>query len=110
MEKLQSLTAIDLPVTVWGVAGVAVVYILFSLARGWPSLPSGSPGLVKPDWPLLGSWRFFSDRWNFVMEAQRRSRSGNFSFWFGKHHVVSVSGAEGRKAYYHRKELDFNDG
>jgi len=38
------------------------------------------------------------------------SISGNFSFYFGKHHIVGLAGPEGKKTFFESKHLDFGQG
>jgi sterol 14-demethylase len=40
----------------------------------------------------------------------KESKTGNFSFWLGKHHVVGVSGEAARKEFLDNKNLDFVGG
>lgn len=39
-----------------------------------------------------------------------RSKTGNFSFWLGKNHVVAVSGEAARKEFLENRHLDFVHG
>jgi sterol 14-demethylase len=93
--------------------GSAIIYLLSQvLAQGTP-LPKGAPPLIKPgagDWPVLGSMRYFSDRQRFMLGHIAESISGNFSFYFGKHHIVGLGGAEGKKTFFESKLLDLSEG
>lgn len=44
------------------------------------------------------------------MAAKAQSKTGNFSFWLGKNHVVGVSGEAARKMYLDSRELDLIKG
>jgi len=95
---------------------VAVVSLLLGLSvlylYRWPSvsLPEGSPPLIKEDWPIIGTLRFFTARWDFFRETMAHSSSSSFSFHVGQKHVIGVFGEDARKAYFESKELDFSDG
>ncbi|KAK3946656.1 hypothetical protein QBC32DRAFT_319786, partial [Pseudoneurospora amorphoporcata] len=76
-----------------------------------PPLPSNAPPLFQTsDWPILGSLRFFTDRYRFYNQGILASKTGNFSFYFGKHHLVGLSGVEARKAFFEKKELNMTKG
>lgn len=75
-----------------------------------PSFPKSAPKLVRGGYPILGMLRFFSDRRNFFNEAIRVNRSGNFSFYFGKHQIVGLSGLAGRRTFFESKELNMSEG
>ena len=86
--------------------GIITIYLYYQR----PPLGGNSPKRVKGEWPLVGSYRFFSERWDFCREAIAQSTTGNFSFHVGKHAVVGLAGDEGRKLYLESKELDFDAG
>ena len=46
----------------------------------------------------------------FWRDAIRKSKTGNFSFWLGKNHVVGVSGEAARKMYLDNRSLDLIKG
>ncbi len=46
----------------------------------------------------------------FFRDSAKRSKTGNFSFWLGKYHVVGVSGEAARKAYLDNRVLNFDNG
>jgi len=102
----------DLPATVWIVLGTALFYLL-SQALSRKPLPKGAPPPIKPgagDWPVLGSLRFYFDRQRFMLGHVAESVTGNFSFYFGKHHIVGLGGPEGKKTFFESKNLDMNEG
>lgn len=43
----------------------------------------------------------------FWQGALRESKSGNFSFWQGKRHIVGISGVAARKMFFEHPQLDF---
>lgn len=109
MQRLMS----ELPATIWILLASGVVYLLFQVIARRPSLPRGTPTLIKPgagDWPVLGSLRYFSDRQRFMLSRIAESITGNFSFYFGKHHIVGLGGPEGKKTFFESKHLDFAQG
>lgn len=95
---------------------VTIISVLLGLCAAYlylrPSLvnPKGAPPLLKEDWPLVGTFRFFNGRWDFFKEAIAQSASGSFSFHVGTKHVVGISGDAARKFFYESKDLHFNDG
>ncbi|KAK3402796.1 cytochrome P450 [Sordaria brevicollis] len=96
-------------------AFISIILILSLLttyvANYRPSLPLNAPPLSKTsDWAILGSLRFFTDRYRFYNEGVLASKTGNFSFYFGKHHLVGLSGVEARKAFFEKKELNMTKG
>ncbi|KAF4635641.1 hypothetical protein G7Y89_g2441 [Cudoniella acicularis] len=72
--------------------------------------PSKSPKLVKEGYPILGTLRFFTARWDFFQHARAHSTTGNFSFFLGKHPVVGLSGEKGRQIFFESRDLDFTEG
>ncbi|KAK0720332.1 cytochrome P450 6A1 [Lasiosphaeris hirsuta] len=106
----------DLPPAVWLVIGTSLIYILAKAVQAAvqrPPLPEGTPKLLTAgpwDWPVLGALRFFSDRSNFIMDGVHSSSTGSFSFYFGQHHIVAVSGVEGRKSFFESKQLSMSEG
>lgn len=62
------------------------------------------------DWPLIGAVRFYIDKHDMFQQAQKTVTTGNFSFYIGKKLVVSLSGSEGRKAFFECKDLHLNKG
>lgn len=78
-----------------------------------PSLPLNAPPLWKSDdWPILGALRFFTQRTDMVLEAVAAHescgcRSGNFSFFLGKRHVVGIGRAQSaRTTFYESRDMD----
>ncbi|ROW08461.1 hypothetical protein VMCG_03185 [Cytospora schulzeri] len=96
--------------------GLSVIKLAISLF-GRPALPHNAPLLWKPDdWPLLGSLRFFTERTDMVLDATAAhessgSRTGNFSFFLGKKHVVGIGRTpEARITFYENRNLDLLQG
>ncbi|KAG5991256.1 hypothetical protein E4U52_003866 [Claviceps spartinae] len=78
-----------------------LVYLAYT-----PSLDALAPEFTSDTTPLIGSWGFYSRRWSFWRDSVARSKTGQFSFWLGKNHVVGVSGAAGRKMFLDHQHLD----
>ncbi|KAI6381024.1 hypothetical protein MCOR25_001325 [Pyricularia grisea] len=98
--------------------GTGILVLILSFFALWlrnmasrPPLPSSAPELLKTyEWPIFGSWRFFLDRADFFTEAAAASKTGNFSFYIGKLHIIGVSKEESRKAFFDSKGLDLAAG
>lgn len=88
---------------------MGLVSLLVNLPRHLP-FPPKAPKLLAEGYPVLGMLRFFSDRYKFFMDGIAVSSNGNFSFYFGKHQIVGVSGIEGRKTFFQSKAMDLNEG
>ncbi|KAL1302876.1 hypothetical protein AAFC00_003204 [Neodothiora populina] len=95
---------------------LTVLSVFFGLCAAYLYLrpafvrPKGAPPLLKEDWPIIGTLRFFTGRWDFFQEAIAASNTGSFSFHVGSKHVVGVSGDEARKTFFEAKDLDFLEG
>lgn len=83
---------------------------LIARATWRPALPKAAPKLIREGYPVLGMLRFFSDRRRFIMDGMRSSKTGNFSFFFGKHPIVNAAGIEGRKVFFESKALNMSEG
>lgn len=86
------------------------VFAVFIKIQWQPSFPKTAPKQVKEGYPLLGALRLFTSRADFCKDAVAQSNSGNFSFYFGKHRLVGVTGAEGRKTFFDSKDLNMSEG
>ena len=77
-----------------------------------PRIPENAPKAWGAyDWPVVGSaLKFYSKRRDMVVEGQATSKNGNFSFFIGKKHVVSLSGLAGRKTFFESPALNFPAG
>ncbi|KAM5466145.1 putative sterol 14alpha-demethylase [Microsporum ferrugineum] len=100
----QGLSAIILSLLL-----VSLVALLACLPRQLP-FPDGAPKLLSEGYPVIGMLRFFSDRYNFYTDGIAASNTGSFSFYFGQHQIVGVSGPEGRKMFFQSKSMDLNEG
>ncbi|POS73838.1 cytochrome P450 6A1 [Diaporthe helianthi] len=86
------------------------VLAVFIKIQWQPSFPKNAPKKIKEGYPLLGALRLFTSRAEFFKDALTFSNTGNFSLHFGKHQVVGMSGAEGRKTFFDSKDLDMSEG
>ncbi|KAI0193553.1 cytochrome P450 6A1 [Xylaria flabelliformis] len=94
--------------TVWVLLVTTAVTLLFQVF--WrPALPKNAPKWYKKgDWPILGALEFYyGRRADFMKDALRDSKTGNFSFYIGKKQLIGVSGEEGRKLFFESKDLNF---
>ncbi|OAA56523.1 Cytochrome P450 [Niveomyces insectorum RCEF 264] len=98
------------PATVGILVIVALATFVVGLVRR-PAFSKSAPQLVYGGgYPVLGMLRFFSERRNFIRDAARATKSGHFSFYFGKLQVVNVSGIEGRRTFLESRELNMSEG
>ncbi|WQF80831.1 Putative cytochrome P450 [Colletotrichum destructivum] len=74
-----------------------------------PAFPKGAPKRSTEDWPIFGSPRFFSEHGDFNLRGLARTAINNFSFYLGKHQVVSI-GAKGRMTYFDSNALNAGEG
>ncbi|KAH8743848.1 cytochrome P450 6A1 [Diaporthe sp. PMI_573] len=86
------------------------VIAVFIKIQWQPSFPKTAPKQIKEGYPLLGALRLFTSRGDFYKDALNRSNTGNFSFYFGKHQLVGMSGVEGRKTFFDSKDLNMSEG
>ncbi|KAF1952292.1 putative cytochrome P450 [Byssothecium circinans] len=70
-----------------------------------PKVDKRAPAFTSDTVPFIGSWNFFFKKMDFWRSSMARSKTGNFSFWLGKNHVVGVSGEAARKLYLEDRRL-----
>ncbi|KAI1378720.1 putative cytochrome P450 [Hypoxylon crocopeplum] len=70
-----------------------------------PTVDKRAPAFTTDVVPFIGSWSFFTQKMGFWKSSMARSKTGNFSFWLGKNHVVGVSGEAARKMYLDHRSL-----
>ncbi|KAI1750669.1 cytochrome P450, partial [Xylaria castorea] len=84
--------------------------ILAGLARG-TTLPHSPKEWRTYDWPIIGSaLQFYSRRRDMLIQGSKWSASGNFSFYVGKKHIISLNCLAGRRMFYESRELNFAAG
>ena len=117
----------QLPVTV-GITSVLAAITSFLAYQSYrPSVHPKSPAFISDTYPILGSLGFVTRQWwamplrrrllwashwqvkyrSFWKDALKESKTGNFSFWQGKIHIVGVSGTAARKLVLEHPNLDF---
>lgn len=83
--------------------------LLAHVVASRPSFPSSAPRLLK-GWPILGSIDFFRDRADFLDKNTKKVPNGQFSFYYGPHPIVAVSGPDARASFFNTRGLDLNKG
>lgn len=97
------------PVSVYVALGAMIIYaVASSVSR--PPFPKLAPKLVDESWPIIGSWAFWTERTNFWRRHLSKTSIGHFSFYFGPHQLVCLSGTEGRKFFFESKHLSMTEG
>jgi hypothetical protein len=86
----------------------AFLLLIAHIARR-PDFPKGAPKRSPEDWPIIGSPQFFSQHGDFNLRGLAMSATNNFSFYLGKHQIVSI-GAKGRKTYFEDNSLNAGEG
>ncbi|KAJ6547030.1 cytochrome P450 [Mycena capillaripes] len=59
---------------------------------------------------LMPAWLFFTKRYDFMCSTFKRTGQNMFRFRVLQHHVVALSGEEGRKAFFTEKNFDMQEG
>ncbi|KAM0794057.1 cytochrome P450 [Usnea florida] len=72
-----------------------------------PKFNRKSPAFTTDTVPLIGSWGFMTRKYDFYKKSVKESKTGNFSCWLGKHHMIGLSGEANRKAFLNEQRLDF---
>lgn len=83
-----------------------LVFLVASQAK----IPSNAPRRLRGEWPVIGSYGFFQERWRFCWENAKASATGNFSFHVGPHAVAAIHGEANRKLFLDSNQLDFGAG
>lgn len=96
----------DQPTNVLTAEAVLLVLVAWRCLARWSlKLDPNAPPLYK-ERGLFGSLRFLTSRAEYLAEGTRKSRDGQFSFWYGGNHVVVVSGETGRTSFQTARNLD----
>ncbi|KAK4234363.1 cytochrome P450 [Achaetomium macrosporum] len=99
------------PVAVGLTSLVTALVGLLAYLSYTPSVDKKAPALLTTGTtPFIGSFEYLQRQWTFWRKARAQSRTGNFSFWLGKHHVVGISGPNARKVFFETPELEFTSG
>lgn len=75
-----------------------------------PSFPKSAPPSLKHSLPLIGNLSFFTRRVPFLHEGFKASPTGHFSFNYGPHPIIALSGESGRQTIYNARGLDLGAG
>ena len=59
---------------------------------------------------IYHAWNFFQRRFDFVHSNFKRNPGNGFSFNVLHHHIVVLTGEDGRRAFYSNQHLDFEGG
>lgn len=97
------------PPGIWSILIICVIFLAGRLLGQIP-FPENAPNLVNEGYPGLGMLRFVYNGYQFFVDGSAMSKSGNFSFYCGKHQVVGLSGRHGRQAFFESKSLDLAKG
>ncbi|KAG5990627.1 hypothetical protein E4U54_004060 [Claviceps lovelessii] len=85
---------------------MAVLLFRYASRPAWhPQAPKALSG-----WPVLGSPGFFRNRWSFLRRHASATASGHFSFFYGPHPIVALSGTAARQTFFTSRSLDLNEG
>lgn len=92
------------------IASLVILTSIILYVFSKPAFPANAPKLTEDAWPLIGSTKFFTKRWDFYKNSVSRSQTGNFSFYAGKWPIVAVTGHANRKIFFESKQLSLQDG
>ncbi|KAJ7074289.1 cytochrome P450 [Mycena amicta] len=87
------------------VAIFAVVQVQFYCQR-----PDNSKIHDLGGFPMLSAWLFFTERDDFMCRTFKRTGQSIFRFRVLQHHVVALSGEDGRKLFFSEKNLNMDEG
>jgi hypothetical protein len=96
------------PTVQWTLA-VVLPFTLYRLCLTlWrPAFDSKTPATIHEGIPIIGSFRFWSARWEFF---KKHGKGKNFSFYVGSNRVIAVRGHAARQDFFNNRELDFSKG
>lgn len=97
------------PLAFLAVSLSSILLVVIHLLINRPDFPSTAPAYLK-GYPILGSLGFFGKRLDFLKRGQTLSPNRLFSFYYGRHAIVALSGTEGRSLFYTTRSLDLNAG
>lgn len=96
------------PATVW-VLLLTTFALIVARNNAHPALPKNAPAILK-GWPILGVPEFFGKRWDFMRETLKKTADGTFSFYYGPHPIVAMSGTKARTSFFASRGLHMGDG
>ncbi|KAL2195267.1 putative cytochrome P450 oxidoreductase [Corynascus similis CBS 632.67] len=98
------------PLTVGLSALVAFVFSFFIYVSSSPRIHPKAPAFTSDMTTILGATGFTTRPWSFWVNSFKESKTGNFSFWLGRRHIVGITGHAARKMFYDHPALDFVSG
>ncbi|PFH61087.1 hypothetical protein XA68_18295 [Ophiocordyceps unilateralis] len=87
----------------------AAVLVVVQMVASRPRLPAHAPTLVR-GWPVFGCLDFFRGRRDFLLRGRQMMPSRQFSFFYGPHPIVAVSGPAARASFFTARGLDLGAG
>ncbi|KAF2118823.1 cytochrome P450 [Lophiotrema nucula] len=89
---------------------LASAFLFLAYLSYAPPLHPNAPPFTSDKNLLIGSYGFFTKRWSFFKDSREHSKTGQFSFWLGKNHVVGITGEKARRGFLENRNLDFVSG
>ncbi|KAF8852512.1 putative cytochrome P450 [Acephala macrosclerotiorum] len=93
------------PQTIMSTSFIAIFASFLVYLSYTPKVDKRAPAFTSEAVPFIGSWNFFTQKMGFWKRSMAKSKTGNFSFWLGKNHIVGVSGEAARKMYLDSRNL-----
>ncbi|CZR62535.1 uncharacterized protein PAC_12432 [Phialocephala subalpina] len=91
-----------------------IILLLVGTYTIWAStgyrFSANAPKRLKEGYPIFGTLRFFTARWDLFQHAKAQTPSGNFSFFVGKHPVIGLTGEKARHVFFQSRDLGFTEG
>ncbi|RDA94977.1 hypothetical protein CP533_0108 [Ophiocordyceps camponoti-saundersi (nom. inval.)] len=107
--QFSAMTMTQLIILTLLVLLTCVGVVVFQMRASRPSLPPDAPGLFR-GWPVFGCVDFFRGRRDFLLRGRDLSPSRQFSFFYGPHPIVAVSGPAARASFFTSRGLDLGAG
>jgi cytochrome P450 len=92
--------------------GITICLALYAVIHTFflRRLPPNAPQAVSDNYPITGSFGFWTKRWDWFRTCRDKSKTGNFSYHAGPNTIVGLSGDVGRQLFFDSKALDFAAG
>lgn len=100
-------------VTLAIIVGASVLFtLLFRYLLHKDAFPKNTPPPTTLSWPIVGALGLFTQRAEWMEQAQAESKTGHFSFYAGPHSVTGICGKteEPRKLFFEDRRLGFYEG
>ncbi|CZT15472.1 uncharacterized protein RCC_01329 [Ramularia collo-cygni] len=101
---------LDAPVKLGVTTAITALVSFLAYQAYRPSVDKRSPAFTSDTLPIIGSFGFVTRQWSFWKNAVKESRTGNFSFWQGKRHLIGISGRNARIMLLDHPQLCFISG